>query len=684
MLDITCRMKREMLQSADDVVPIEARLAVAVPEDDIYSLIDFGVGGYWNRVTVDRVGWDICRHDKTSECGFDQLQTALIILDDQDPEYLRLHEKMACNPLGGPSDWSRRDTDSAELHAYIERRLASFDRPRTPSDLLLIDLMDEARHHDWAPSDHITAELMRLEAIATAKRDELAAAWNIEADTKAEAKHQAWLAEEAQAEVERDAIHKRLDAADDWPMDTDQEVERYRAIERQYDAEMDVWIETYGRRFWPEKYDPATIAARDKWHDGQMAALKRKPRLEIIEADLSNLRLRDRLQLENEIMIARSANLSVVPAVSQPNLLKSSAEFVHGFVPPEYLLDGVLQRRFCYSLTAQTGVGKTTVAMLLSALVATGRPLGSLDIAQGTVLYFAGENPTDIQMRWLGLTRELDIDPATADIHFIPGAMPLSAVAARIGAEVAAKRLNLALVVVDTAAAYFEGDNENDNAQAVGHARRMRSLTELPGGPTVLVLCHPTKRAGEDDLIPRGGGAFLAEVDGNIALQKRESLVVASVQGKFRGREFAPLSFELKTVLHPVLKDARGRDIPTVIARPIDETGKATMSAANRRAEDDLLKAIYEQPGASLRALAGHLRWLDSRQQPNAMKVSRAADVLAREKLVRKHRGTWQLTAAGEVELNKLDRPANNTYPLNPTVTSHVTGPQQLPPIPGR
>lgn len=370
-----------------------------------------------------------------------------------------------------------------------------------------------------------------------------------------------------------------------------------------------------------------------------------------------------------------------MPTDPLPDLIKTSAEFVRDFVPPEYLLDGVLQKRFCYSFTAQTGVGKTTVAMLISAHVADGRSLGTLDVAKGTVLYFAGENPTDIQMRWLGLTQEMKMDPATADVHFIPGAVPLSTVAARITAEVVAKGLQPALVVVDTAAAYFEGDDENSNTQAVEHARRMRSLTDLPGGPCVLILCHPTKRATEDDLIPRGGGAFLAEVDGNIALQKRESLVVASVQGKFRGREFSPLSFELKTVHHPVLKDARGRDIPTVIARPIDEADKQQMAATSRRHEDMLLKAIFEHPGASLRALAAALKWVDGKQQPNAMKVSRAADVLAREKLIQKHRGSWQCTSAGEKELNKLDRPANVTYPLTPTVTPPVTAMPAFPSI---
>lgn len=41
----------------------------------------------------------------------------------------------------------------------------------------------------------------------------------------------------------------------------------------------------------------------------------------------------------------------------------------------------------------------------------------------GSVLYFAGENPTDIQMRWLGLTQEMRMESATADVHFMLGAM---------------------------------------------------------------------------------------------------------------------------------------------------------------------------------------------------------------------------------------------------------------------
>ena len=72
------------------------------------------------------------------------------------------------------------------------------------------------------------------------------------------------------------------------------------------------------------------------------------------------------------------------------------------------------------------------------------------------------------------------------------------------------------LVMVDTSAAYFLSEDENSNKQMGDHAKTLRRLTTLPGGPCVLVLCHPIKHAIEPaQLLPRGGGSFLAEMDGN-------------------------------------------------------------------------------------------------------------------------------------------------------------------------
>ena len=90
------------------------------------------------------------------------------------------------------------------------------------------------------------------------------------------------------------------------------------------------------------------------------------------------------------------------PAVTLPiKLALSSAEFVAGFTPPDYLVVGWLQRRFVYSLTAATGDGKTAVALLITLLISKGFKLGKLDFKCGRVLYFAGENPDDVRMRSL-------------------------------------------------------------------------------------------------------------------------------------------------------------------------------------------------------------------------------------------------------------------------------------------
>src|SRR3990167_3835769 len=139
----------------------------------------------------------------------------------------------------------------------------------------------------------------------------------------------------------------------------------------------------------------------------------------------------------------------------------------------------------------------------------------------------------------------------STNVHFVSGAPRLSEIAERITTEATAGGHDLALVVVDTSAATFEGDDENSNVHAIEHAKRMRSLTLLRGGPTVLVLTHPTKRATADDLIPRGGGAFLAEIDGNLCARKSDSAVEVHWAGKFRGMDFAPMMFQLSTVPAP-------------------------------------------------------------------------------------------------------------------------------------
>jgi hypothetical protein len=197
---------------------------------------------------------------------------------------------------------------------------------------------------------------------------------------------------------------------------------------------------------------------------------------------------------------------------AQGRLIQSSAEFVAGFVPPDYLVDGLIQRRFVYAVTAPPGDGKTCVALRIAAHAATGLSLGGREVEKVRVLFFAGENPDDVRMRWIKLCEEMKQDPADLEVSFLPGAPPIAEdqIRRRINAEVA-ERGPLGLLIVDTSAAYFRGDDENSNAQLGAHARMLRSFVGLPGGPSVIVTTHPTKHPDMDNLVPRrrsvpGGG----------------------------------------------------------------------------------------------------------------------------------------------------------------------------------
>ncbi|MEH2546901.1 hypothetical protein V1283_003546 [Bradyrhizobium sp. AZCC 2262] len=333
------------------------------------------------------------------------------------------------------------------------------------------------------------------------------------------------------------------------------------------------------------------------------------------------------------------------PPATYPGI-QSSADFIRGFTPPDYHVDGISQKGYLYSTTAMTGTGKTAVLLLLAALTMMGKPLGDREVEKGRVVYFAGENPDDVRMRWIAMAHHLDFDPNCVDVHFIAGTFSVAEMFERIKADVE-KIGDVDMIVVDTSAAYFHGDDENSNTQLGAHARNLRRLTTLPGKPSVYAACHPVKNADPSNLLPRGGGAFIAEVDGNLTLNKGET-VKLHWQGKHRGPDFDPIHFELKTVTAPSLVDSRGRPVPTVMAEALTKGESIKRADKARNDDDEVLLAIERGKGASLAELAEFLCWYTSSDAPHKDRVRRAKDRLYGKKLVdAARRGGWQLTRKG-------------------------------------
>lgn len=285
----------------------------------------------------------------------------------------------------------------------------------------------------------------------------------------------------------------------------------------------------------------------------------------------------------------------------------------------------------------------------VAASVALGSQVGEYQLEQGRVVYLAGENPDDVRMRWLAMAEAMGFDIETIPVHFLPGVFKLSEITARIRSEIE-KIGPVALVIVDTSAAYFEGSEENANVEMGLHARRMRSLVEMPGGPCVLVACHPVKNAPLDNLLPRGGGAFVAEVDGNLTLSKSDQVVTLHWQGKFRGPDFSPISFRLASATSERLRDSKGRKIPTVIAEALTERERTEAEASTRSDEDALLVAINDSDRPSFAGLATTMGWHLRDGRPNKARVQRCASRLKKDGYVKDARGALTLSEKGKTE----------------------------------
>ena len=333
-------------------------------------------------------------------------------------------------------------------------------------------------------------------------------------------------------------------------------------------------------------------------------------------------------------------------SIGGKGMFLSSGAFVGEFSAPDYLVDGILQRGFIYSLTGATGAGKTAISLRIMAHCALGKGLGPRQCAAGRVLMLVGENADDVRMRWIALAEQMGFFTQDVEVYFVPAVFPVRQALPRLHAQ-AESIGDISLIVVDTSAAYFPGDDENANKQAGDHARDLRALTGLPGKPCVLVNCHPTKGARDENLLPRGGGAFVAEVDGNLTCSKKDGAVELHWQGKYRGPEFEPMSFELLTVTSDKLRDSRDRSIPTVIARPLSASEVEAKADAGDADMAKLMITMLDNPTASIATLAQEAGWTLKTGEPHKSKVVRLLEELRRAKLAEQHLRKWRLTPTG-------------------------------------
>jgi hypothetical protein len=169
----------------------------------------------------------------------------------------------------------------------------------------------------------------------------------------------------------------------------------------------------------------------------------------------------------------------------------------------------------------------------------------------------------------------------------------------------------------------------------------------------VLVAAHPVKAPDRDNLLPRGGGAFLNELDANLTLWSESMGESATLhwQGKIRGADFPPISFSLSQVKIAKLKDSKDRPIISIVAAL--QTDSEADAAAGRALsdQDKVLEMLRCHPGISVREIANSAGWISETGSPHKGKVHRILLALKQDKLATQQRGKWKITEAGKREL---------------------------------
>jgi len=353
-----------------------------------------------------------------------------------------------------------------------------------------------------------------------------------------------------------------------------------------------------------------------------------------------------------------AAPVPPVPMAPAALALRPLDQFISDNSIIEFAIDDLLRRAWLYAMTAPTGAGKSAVAAVLALIYAKGGLFGPHQCNPGPVVYIAGENPDDVRARTVVAMERLHIPADVArSIHILPQSFDLAARAHELIAEI--ERVGASLVIVDTDAAVSLGSSgessENDNALRMGQAKKYRELTRCKARPTVIALCHPIKRPqSADDCIPRGAGAFLNEIDGNLRLWRDGDVAdLTSDPNKFRG---APVAMRFRsTLVHTdAVMDTKGRRIPVPYYVVISEAEASQEFAQAMSAQDRLLVAVLDYPRASLQELAHAAGIRTVTGQPDKTKTRRLLFDLADAKAVKSFRGKWQVTPAGKVDAERI------------------------------
>lgn len=269
----------------------------------------------------------------------------------------------------------------------------------------------------------------------------------------------------------------------------------------------------------------------------------------------------------------------------------------------EWLLEDYLRPGALALLAGKPKEGKTTFAYELAWNSAQGQPfLGRTTKGGGVLILALEEHPRDVRLRLqaLGATT-----PPNLYVHcgFLdPSPTTLGAIKQFIGAN------QITLVLVDTLAAFWRIEDENDAAALTKAVKPLLALAR-ESGACVLLIHHARKAEGSYGDEIRGSGALFALVDIALILKRHEVHTQRILHGVSRYPETpAELVIELRETGYVALgdpsavnKEARRHKLLAALSDELEDAGTIIKRAGVSLRDGYRLLASLAEAGEAYR-----------------------------------------------------------------------------------
>jgi len=254
------------------------------------------------------------------------------------------------------------------------------------------------------------------------------------------------------------------------------------------------------------------------------------------------------------------------------------------------------------ALFGPTNSGKTFVALDASLSLATGSGWAGQVTTQTNVMYFLAEGQGLASKRieaWCE-ARGKSLSDLTGSFWIVPQRLPLSGVVPDgVNMAVAAKRLGVGLIVLDTWARTLEGD-ENDNTDV---SRTVNLITDIRANSGVSVwVIHHTGHSADGRM--RGASAFAAAIDCEIRVEGHmqdpgQPHVELSCTKQRDAAYFEPFLLEVVEAGESITFAPEPRTLSAADAVPVTDPRTASLA--------DLVQLLQLGPrhSADLRGVAG-------------------------------------------------------------------------------